>query len=153
MTSKRVKMFTSSVLCLLPFCSHANEEPALALSDSLLPGEVMPVGETIFSQSGRTYLVMQPDGNLVLYCTLGSVTPIWSAKGTFGKTETGAFMQPDGNFVVYDSNFQPIWSSGTNGKNGAWIKVQNDGNLVIYKRGSDGTSGSVWASNTSGKCR
>src|SRR5690606_28582108 len=37
-----------------------------------------------------------------------------------------------GNFVLYDSNWKPVWNSGTYGHPGAWLSVQNDGRVVVY---------------------
>lgn len=56
------------------------------------------------------HVVMQGDGNLVIYTPWG--TPIWSS-GTVG--HPGAFlqMQNDGNLVIYHPDGWPLWSSGT----------------------------------------
>ena len=51
-------------------------------------------------------------------------------------------MQSDGNFVVYDTNWNPVWSTGTDGNSGAYAALQTDGNFVIYD--SSGTT-PLWA--------
>jgi hypothetical protein len=51
-----------------------------------------------------------------------------------------ARMQGDGNFVVYDADGQPRWWSGTS-RPGASFRVQDDGNLVIYDTNGRG----VWS--------
>jgi GH25 family lysozyme M1 (1,4-beta-N-acetylmuramidase) len=65
--------------------------------------------------SGRATesLVMQSDGNLVLYAPNGHA--LW-ATGTHG--HPGAFLaiQEDGNSVIYTDRGQPLWSSHTRGK-------------------------------------
>lgn len=104
-------------------------------------------------------LVMQNDGNLVLYAP-GDV-PMWASKhGRIPSTlQTGqelvvgqalispeggyrAVMQADGNFVVYGPDRSVRWASNTQGS-GARTTIQRDGNLVTY-------SGWTWASRTPG---
>jgi YD repeat-containing protein len=97
-------------------------------------------GQSIQSADGRFQLVMQGDGNLVLY--QGSQA-LWVTPGTWGTTNTAAF-QTDGNFVVYGPS-GPLWASSTYAP-GAEIALQNDGNLVIYAMNGS----AVWASGTSG---
>lgn len=88
-------------------------------------------------------LIMQNDGNLVLYKDNGddTGTPIW-ATGT-NPNGSYAIMQDDGNLVVYDSNNKPLWASNTAGHPGAQLSVQGDGNAVIYQP--------IWATDTAGK--
>ncbi|MBK8012073.1 MAG: hypothetical protein IPK13_12055 [Deltaproteobacteria bacterium] len=69
---------------------------------------------------GSRILVMQYDGNLVVYAPEG---PIWDA-GTGGRScESGclAAFQSDGNLVVYEGGL-PIWASLTAGR-GAWLEL------------------------------
>ena len=92
-------------------------------------------------QGDYVKLVMQSDGNLVLY---DSGVAKWST-GTANRSTAYAIMQSDGNFVLYDTNHQSIWSSNTAGNPHAQLIVQTDGNVVIKT-----TSGNViWATNTS----
>jgi hypothetical protein len=97
--------------------------------------------DEVKSCDGRFDLIMQDDGNLVMY---EGKTALW-ATGTNGKGGYAMWMQADGNLVVYTSAAAPIWDSKTNGDDGAYLAVQNDGNVVIYKSGKP-----LWASNTSG---
>lgn len=108
------------------------------MADRLNPGQVLRVDEAITSSDGDYRLLMQGDGNLVLY---GPGRPMW-ATGTSGQVMY-AGMQDDGNFVLYAPGTVPIWASNTAGHPGAHLLVQNDGNLVIY-----GPSGPIWATNT-----
>jgi hypothetical protein len=55
-------------------------------------------------------LIMQGDGNLVLYNMMGA--PIWST-GTVGYPGSYFAIQNDGNLVVYDATGQPRWASNT----------------------------------------
>ncbi len=107
----------------------------------IAPGHALAPGESVKSCDGRFSLVMQGDGNLVLY--LGG-SALW-ASHTNGKGGRTAAMQTDGNFVVYAAGRQPVWASGTNGNGGATLAVQNDGNVVLYAG-----SRAIWATNTSG---
>ena len=55
-------------------------------------------------------LVMQGDGNLVLYAPGG--TPLW-ASGTHGHGGGFAAVQEDCNFVVYSAESAPLWASAS----------------------------------------
>ncbi|HEY6459836.1 MAG TPA: hypothetical protein VIY73_06780, partial [Polyangiaceae bacterium] len=110
---------------------------------TLYPGMQLTTGQQLDSCDGRFDLVLQGDGNLVLY---ESGTPLWSSN-TAGTAASVATMQDDGNFVLYESGGVALWSSGTGGTGcGTYVTVQNDGNLVAY--GTGGTP--LWASNTGG---
>ena len=96
--------------------------------------------QSINSQNNKYFLIMQGDGNLVLYQRV--IVPVWST----GTTNTGAkvaVMQADENFVMYDGNGFGKWESRTGGFHdpGCALVVQNDGNLVIY----ESTGRVVWA--------
>ncbi|MFJ9380466.1 protein kinase [Streptomyces sp. NPDC101455] len=80
-----------------------------------------------FIQTVRSKLIMQADGNLVLYDASG--TAHWASQ-TQGAGNTAAF-QADGNLVVYDAQHQALWSSKTQSATGAVLKVLEDGNMVI----------------------
>jgi hypothetical protein len=105
-------------------------EQALAKEDFLL------------SANKRFKLILQDDGNLVLYRN-DNGQPLWSTN-TPGKPVSKAIMQADGNFVLYNSH-EPLWASNTVGKKNASLIVQNDGNVVISERDKP-----VWSTNTGG---
>ena len=92
-----------------------------------------------FVETVRSKLIMQSDGNLVLYDKDG--TAHWASQ-TSGEGNTAVF-QADGNLVVYNARTQPVWASNTGGANGATLKVLEDGNMVIATDG-----GVVWQTNT-----
>lgn len=101
---------------------------------------ILRAGQSIASPDGRFLLLMQYDGNLVLY---GPDGPMWLT-GTHGGNDRWMIMQADGNLVVYNGANQPLWGTWTQGNPGARLFVQNDGNLVIYN-----TSNAVlWHANT-----
>lgn len=92
-----------------------------------------------FVQTVRSKLIMQTDGNLVLYDAAG--TAHWASQ-TQGTGNTAVF-QADGNLVVYDAQHQALWSSSTQGATGAVLKVLEDGNMVIAT-----DTAVVWQTNT-----
>jgi hypothetical protein len=106
----------------------------------LWPDERLGHGDARQSCDGRFTLIMQHDGNLVLY--QGS-EPLWHA-GTHDSGATAAVMQSDGNLVVYDDAGTAMWASGTSGYDWSAALVQDDGNLVIYS--SDGKA--LWGTDT-----
>jgi hypothetical protein len=123
-------------------------------------------GTQWISCDGRFGLIMQTDGNLVLYqgpcLDTRCGTPIWASNTqSCGGCVT---MQSDGNFVVYGTAGQvagdACWASGTNGHAGAYLQLQDDGDLVMYPPpgdagvfsdgGPDAGLTSIWSSNTGG---
>jgi hypothetical protein len=111
------------------------------MSDRLGPGESLPIGESLVSANGQYRLIMQIDGNLVLYRTDGAVK--W-ATDTRGRHVGSLIMQPDGNIVMYDPEANPIWASATHGHAGAFLEVQDDGNVVLYHP----AGGALWSTGT-----
>ena len=111
------------------------------MSNTLHAGQSLSSNQSLSSSDGRFQLILQTDGNLVLYRNHDHVA-LWSSK-TNGQDTHQAIMQGDGNFVVYHVNGQASWASGTNGKAGSFLILQNDGNLVIYWPNDP-----VWASGT-----
>ena len=107
---------------------------------ALLPGESLAVGASRSSCDGRFGLVMQGDGNLVLY--QNGVGALWWTGTNSGQA---AVMQTDGNFVLYSAS-QALWSSNSWGHPGATLAIQNDGNLVVYSGGIP-----LWNSQTGGR--
>jgi hypothetical protein len=95
--------------------------------DRLMPNETLARGRELRSADGRHRLLMQNDGNLVLYWPEG---PRWAT----GATSPGErlVMQGDGNLVVYNAANVATWQSGTAGNPGSWLALQHDGNLVVY---------------------
>lgn len=111
---------------------------AAAGSDRLSANEQLTAGQRLVSGDGRYSLVMQGDGNLVVY---GPTGPTWSSN-TNGSGGTRVVMQGDGNLVIYTSAGAPVFATGTNGLGANTLIMQNDSNLVAYA-----SAGAVWASN------
>lgn len=102
---------------------------------------VLNVDKSITSPDGRFRLLMQADGNLVLY---QGDSALWSSQ-TNGTGANFAAFGLDCRLAVYQGGAS-LWSSGAPSVAGCNLALQNDGNLVIYS-----PSGSpVWTSNTSG---
>lgn len=114
-------------------------EKADTLPESLIvkAPRVLRTGE--FLQTARVKLILQPDGNLVLYDENDKA--LW-ASNMFGSGHSAVF-QPDGNLVVYNADSAPVWASETVGSNGAVLELRPDGNVVITKDGQD-----VWQTDT-----
>ena len=89
-------------------------------------------GFCVYSNSRRFVLVMQGDGNLVLYDRY-NLHALW-ASNTFGPGRV-VTLQSDGNLVIYSTSngrVVPVWSSNTSGHTYDRLVMQDDGNLVIY---------------------
>ncbi|AXF22186.1 peptidase S53 [Burkholderia pyrrocinia] len=95
-------------------------------------GTTLKSGQILYSASGSHELVMQDDGNLVLYNTTNGAA-VWNS-GTHGNAGAYAVFQTDGNFVVYSASGKALWFSSTNSTSyGQYLAVQDDGNMVIYE--------------------
>ncbi len=118
--------------------------PATPGTDRLITGQSLHMGESIKSLDGKHTLILQRDGNLVLYND--QAKPIW-ASGTVG---TGDYfvLQADSNLVLYDNTGKPLHAWGGQGTGANHLVVQNDGNLVLYK---DVPLKAIWATNTQGQ--
>jgi len=132
-----------------------NPDPLQRAQNQLNPGDIL------FSATSAFQLILQTDGNLVLYgiddaslpgnltLTNAKYTKVIWASGTNGKGAVRCNMQTDGNLVLYNNSAKALWNSQTEGHPGAFLRCQDDGNLVIYA-----SNGAVlWSSNTSAGAR
>ncbi|WP_424217274.1 ricin-type beta-trefoil lectin domain protein (plasmid) [Streptomyces sp. BI20] len=118
-------------------------------------GRTLASGTVLASENAK--LIMQADGNMVLYHRTGDQDKgavLW-ASGTGGNAGAFARMQEDGNLVVYKKGSSgttdqgALWASGTHGNAGARLELQGDANLVIYtKTGGHGIGGHLWHTDT-----
>lgn len=90
------------------------------------------------SSNGAYKLILQDDGNLVLYA---GDTSVWSTE-TSGQKVVRAEVQTDGNFVLYTDK-DAVWASQTKGAKDVRLILQDDRNLVLY-----GFDGPAWSSDT-----
>jgi hypothetical protein len=100
----------------------------------------LTANQSLASCNGDYTLIMQGDGNLVLY---QGGTALW-ASGTVGSGADEAIMQGDGNLVLYTSSGTPVWASNTAGNAEGYLDVQNDGDVVIYSA----SGSSLWSTGT-----
>jgi hypothetical protein len=110
--------------------------------DTLQANQQLTANQQLVSSGGRVNLVMQADGNLVIYRSMFGI-PIW-ATNTWNQAGNHVVMQADGNLVVYTPSGAAHWSSGTAGHPGARVVMQDDGNLVVYSPSNQ----ALWASNS-----
>lgn len=124
----------------------------------LQKGEVLHIGDRLLGMMNTdnygSYLILQGDGNLVLYNYVSSdgetdAIPSWSSQ-----TNSGAYavMQGDGNFVLYDDNQYPVWSTNTfadeGNINSANVFLGGINHLEVYHWYHHGDSpGDVWAAH------
>jgi hypothetical protein len=118
--------------------------PATPVTAVLDAPEQLAVGQVLTTRTH--HLVMQGDGNLVLYNAAGR--PTWSTGTTRSRIGYRFVVQTDGHLVVYGGANHPVWIGGAYGAIGRhYLVLQADGNLVL--RGPTGTA--LWSSNTAGK--
>ncbi|MDD5632902.1 MAG: hypothetical protein PHI13_12870 [Methylococcales bacterium] len=115
------------------------------MASILYTGERLRVGEKLISDSGRYHLILQPDGNLVIY-NEPEHEPRWKTDPR-GNDVSYVEIQTDGNLVMYTDDRQARWASDSVGSIGNYILgMQSDGNLVIYLESPTGRS--PWATHT-----
>ncbi|GAB3696062.1 DUF4241 domain-containing protein [Saccharopolyspora tripterygii] len=95
-----------------------------ATGDRMLPGQTLG-RQSLTSESGRTTLVHQDDGNLVLYSNEGRGA-LWASDTQFRGTGRCKLLD-DGDLVLYDRRGQVVWSTDTSGNPGAGLLVGDDG--------------------------
>lgn len=103
---------------------------------SLTAGQRLYANQEVRSANGAVVLRYQPDGNLVLYGSGGSV--LWTSD-TSGTSAGRAEMQTDGNFVIYDAGNVPIWATDSYAP-GGYLTVRDEGFLMLY----DGANVGIW---------
>jgi hypothetical protein len=111
--------------------------------DTLNPGDILNINQSIVSADGRFSLIMQSDSNLVVY---RGPSPLWSSNTVGGNVGT-AVMQTNGEFVLYEKTTHTrVWvPPGYSPTPGSHLTMQNDGNAVIY-HGTD----PIWSTQTDG---
>jgi hypothetical protein len=104
---------------------------------------------------GNVDLVMQTDGNLVMYRHNNHSIVYW-ASNTSGSGATQLLLQRDGNLVLYTAGYaRAVWASHTPNKcytsETPAISLQSDSNFVIYCRANNASYiRPIWATGTNG---
>ncbi|HSX29692.1 MAG TPA: hypothetical protein VLE73_03985 [Candidatus Saccharimonadales bacterium] len=99
-----------------------------AVNSRLNGGEILKANQFIQSPDRRYRMVMQGDGNLVVYGPSGAT---WASNHTNRQSGSTLEMQGDGNLVVYGPGHIALWASGRFGSYPSLVG-QNDGNFVVY---------------------
>ena len=116
-----------------------DDPPVLGSGGSLRPGEVMRTDD------GRTTLVMQGDGNLVLHRTGGPA--LW-ASGTSG-SGAGAVVRPDGRLEVRLADGRVLWTSPSQvpaGTGPGAVLALDDGELRVQRPRAGAPPLTTWGS-------
>ena len=80
-------------------------------TETLGANQQLSINQSITSVDNRYQLIMQGDGNLVVYSPQRA---IWAS--STGGSSNKLIMQGDGNLVVYDTQGRATWNSGTSGR-------------------------------------
>ena len=116
--------------------------PDTAHFDAISKGTSLYGGDNIYvyptgSGGWLTRLIMQTDGNLVLYGQNGTFV-CW-ASNTAGNAGAYATYESSGNFAVYNELGRTLWSSHTAGKGGSTVSLNKDnGSLYVGTTFIDG---------------
>lgn len=108
--------------------------------NKLLPGQILRPDQELTSENGYYRLILQVDGNFVLY--YDGINVKWQSH-TDGHATKECIMQTDGNLVIYGYDGRVIWQTKTDGNPGSHLILQNDGNAVIYHPTA------IWETHTS----
>jgi len=94
-----------------------------------VPGTFTPAMGAITSWAGTARVVMQGDGNLVVYDTAWH--PLWATMTMVaGSSLVG---EADGNLVLRAPDGRPLWTAGVS-STGSVLRILDDGDLVLYSR-------------------
>lgn len=118
-----------------------------SLGPTLEANQSMGVNQRLVSTDGRHVLLLQGDGNLVVYERFpdtGEIRRVAWNSGTAGRGADRFVVQGDGNLVLY-AGTAAVWSSGTAGKGPGRLHMQTDGNLAMYSQADERV---LWSSSS-----
>ncbi|MFC6020040.1 LamG-like jellyroll fold domain-containing protein [Plantactinospora solaniradicis] len=101
--------------------------PATPGTNVLTRGQKMTAGQYLRSDIGNYQLLMQIDGNLVLY---QAGYPLWDT-ATWENPGSDLLFQTDGNVVLYSEANVALWSTKTWGTTADRLVLRDDGDLVL----------------------
>jgi hypothetical protein len=100
----------------------------VAIAERLEKGDY--ISRTLDNDGGRVRLIMQTDGNLVLYWSHGKLRrTCWTADTT--RRGHHAVYQKDGIFAVYDAAGRMVWASDTAGERASRVQIKDAGRLYV----------------------
>jgi hypothetical protein len=104
---------------------------ATTMGSYITKGKSINAGNSI--DYGGRQLILQTDGNLVLYNNgVNPRTVCWaSATSGSGRSHAVATYQSDGNFVVYNGT-QVLWASNTVGDSGTTVDLESYSGKVAW---------------------
>jgi len=153
LTIKHTLLFLLAGFFLYLICNslHTIREGATvgpAPKNFLNAGDKLLINDYIASTDKQYFIVMQSDGNLVIYKGSGpsdnSGDAVWSSRtsGSYGQTFTQ--MQYDGNLVIYKGTPEdpkaPLWSTTTGGQAyGNYVAVLGEAGILKLFQGTDTT--------------
>lgn len=127
---------------ITPFNSNndsSDNEPVVSEWKQIITNEHMVVDQQYFSNDNSHFIVMQGDGNLVVYTSAG--VPIW-ASGTHGNWNSVCILNNNGNMIIDNQSGQRIWETNTEGQidtyslefsNSGAFRIVNSSNNVIWE--------------------
>jgi hypothetical protein len=102
-----------------------------------------------FAESASIWLVMQDDGNLVIYRKRDGA-PLWST-GTWGHPGASAVIS-GGRLTIIVGGSTQLWNSHSGDwHENSYLKVQDDANVVSYLQGRSDPAGATWSTGTWGR--
>ena len=143
----KIKIFVMAVMATASICAQAQGGANL-----LQAGQTLQTGQYLYSAPvNYAYshkLIMQADGNLVLYLFTkdGTIAPKWSSNTNTAGSYVA--LQQDGNLVVYRPNGTVAWNSRTGGhapNPGFKLILENSGELNLFPPG--GAQPAMWSAN------
>ena len=156
--------FSRTAALVSTFAAIAFSTSAWSQQHSLKTGQFLKVNQYIVEQGGRSFAIMQPDGN---FCVYKGSSPndnkgvIWCSSKTAPGGEFFAIMQGDANFCVYKGtspadNKGFLWCSGKTAPQGNnyYLNVAPQGISVVYMQAPPSVLGGsslpvinkIWAS-------
>jgi hypothetical protein len=121
-------LYSSTNTAIWATYSLARPDNLSTVNHTLRSHSTLFQGQQIETADRKYRLVLQPDGNLVLY---SQSRALW-ATYTLGEIKPYLVIQADGNLVLYRSNGVPLWHTFTSRQGPSKLVMQADGNLVLY---------------------
>lgn len=123
--------------------------PVLQYPAGSYPGTANQISNVLYSEGQNDQLILQPDGNVVIYCvTCNPAKALWSTQ-TKGKGGQALFFQTNGDLVLKNALGKILWHSNIvskcTGSDQAYFTLQDDGNLAMLYNETVSKPGSTQA--------